>query len=63
MTDKASKYEWVVDPLDGTTNFAQGIPVFAVSIALKEEGHSVLGVVYNPVLDELFYAIRGKGHI
>ncbi|WP_430883705.1 inositol monophosphatase family protein [Fusibacter sp. JL216-2] len=61
VTDKASKYEWVVDPLDGTTNFAQGIPVFAVSIALKEEGHSVLGVVYNPVLDELFYAIRGKG--
>lgn len=61
VTDKASNYEWVVDPLDGTTNFAQGIPVFAVSIALKENGHSVLGVVYNPVLDELFHAIKGKG--
>ena len=61
VTDKKSQYEWVVDPLDGTTNFAQGIPVFAVSIALKEDGESVLGVVYNPVLDELFHAVKGMG--
>jgi len=61
MTDKESEYEWVVDPLDGTTNFAQGIPVFAVSIALKYSGESVVGVVYNPVLDEMFTASKGGG--
>lgn len=60
-TDKQSEYVWVVDPLDGTTNFAQGIPVFAVSIALKHKGESVVGVVYNPVLNELFTAVKGGG--
>ena len=61
ITDMSSDYEWVIDPLDGTTNFAQGIPVFAVSIALKHLGESVVGVVYNPVLDEIFTAIKGEG--
>lgn len=56
-----SEYRWIVDPLDGTTNFAQGLPIFSVSIALQHRGQTVLGVVYNPVTDELFTAIKGDG--
>lgn len=56
-----SDYRWVVDPLDGTTNFAQGLPIFCISIALQYKGETVLGVVYQPVLDELFTAVRGRG--
>ena len=52
---------WVVDPLDGTTNFAHHVPVYAVSIALWEKGKPVLGVVYHPALKELFWAVREKG--
>ncbi len=52
---------WIVDPLDGTTNYAHGVPIFAVSIALEEAGQIVLGVVYDPNLDELFVAERGAG--
>jgi myo-inositol-1(or 4)-monophosphatase len=52
---------WCVDPVDGTTNFLQGLPNFAVSVALIERGRSTLGVVYNPVSDELFAAQRGGG--
>lgn len=52
---------WCVDPLDGTSNFAAGIPFFAVSVALLEKGRSVLGVVYDPVRRECFWAERGKG--
>jgi myo-inositol-1(or 4)-monophosphatase len=52
---------WVVDPLDGTTNFLHGIPQFAISIALEREGTIVAGVVYNPITEELFVAERGKG--
>jgi myo-inositol-1(or 4)-monophosphatase len=52
---------WIVDPLDGTTNFLHGIPVFAVSIALEREGQIVAALVYNPVMDELFTAEKGKG--
>ncbi|MBI4360265.1 inositol monophosphatase [Candidatus Micrarchaeota archaeon] len=50
------KYTWIVDPIDGTTNFIRGIPYFATSIALGQNGKTVLGVVSNPVTDELFYA-------
>lgn len=56
-----SPWLWVVDPLDGTTNFAHGFPVFAVSIALLHEGQRVLGVVYDVMRDELFTARRGGG--
>ncbi len=56
-----SRYLWVVDPLDGTTNFAHGYPLFAVSIAFVVDGEPELGVVYQPVLDELFVAQRGAG--
>jgi myo-inositol-1(or 4)-monophosphatase len=52
---------WCMDPIDGTTNFVNGLPYFAVSVALMRHGRSVLGVVYNPVADEMFYAEKGGG--
>ena len=52
---------WIVDPLDGTTNYAHGLPIFAVSIALEVDRRVVLGVVYDPTRDELFVAERGQG--
>jgi myo-inositol-1(or 4)-monophosphatase len=52
---------WIVDPLDGTSNFLHGIPQFAVSIALEREGTIVAGLIYNPANDELFTGERGKG--
>lgn len=57
----ASPYRWIVDPIDGTTNFAHGLPLFCVSIALEIDGRVALGVVYVPVGDELFTAERGEG--
>ena len=59
--EKGNGRKWIIDPLDGTTNFAHGFPFFVVSIGLEEDGRSVLGVVYDPVHDELFTAVRGKG--
>jgi myo-inositol-1(or 4)-monophosphatase len=56
-----ASYRWVVDPLDGTTNFAHGLPTFAVSIALEDAGVPVVGVVYDPMRDELFLARQGAG--
>jgi len=52
---------WIIDPLDGTTNYAHGFPWFCVSIALEIEGVVSVGVVYQPLLDELFTAVRGEG--
>jgi myo-inositol-1(or 4)-monophosphatase len=52
---------WCVDPIDGTSNFVNGIPYFAVSVALMCEGRPVLGVIYDPVADEAFYAEKGGG--
>lgn len=52
---------WIVDPLDGTTNYAHGMPIFAVSIGLEVGGRPILGVVYDPNRDELFVAERGLG--
>ncbi|HEV8584372.1 MAG TPA: inositol monophosphatase family protein [Methylomirabilota bacterium] len=52
---------WIVDPLDGTTNYAHGLPVFGVSIALEAERRIVLGVVYDPTREELFVGERGRG--
>src|ERR1700740_1049983 len=54
-------HRWIVDPLDGTTNFLHGIPQFCISIGLERSGSMVAGVVYNPITDELFTAERGKG--
>ncbi|MDO8427371.1 MAG: inositol monophosphatase family protein [Deltaproteobacteria bacterium] len=57
----ASGYKWIIDPLDGTTNYAHGFPFFCVSIGFEASGKVVLGVIYDPVLDELFVAEDGKG--
>ena len=54
-------HTWIVDPLDGTTNFLHGIPQFAISIGLQREGTMIAGVIYNPATDDLFIAERGKG--
>ncbi len=54
-------HRWIIDPLDGTTNFLHGIPMFAISIGLERDGQLVAGLVYNPIADELFTAERGKG--
>ena len=54
-------YRWVVDPLDGTTNYSQGLPLFTVSIALQYKGETIAGVVYAPYLKELFTATKGGG--
>ena len=60
--DGADKsHRWIVDPLDGTTNFLHGIPQFAISIALEREGAVVAGLIYNPASDEMFIAEKGKG--
>ena len=56
-----AEYRWVIDPLDGTNNYSQGLPVFTVSIGLQYRGETLLGVVYAPYLNELYTAIRGKG--
>jgi myo-inositol-1(or 4)-monophosphatase len=56
-----AKQRWIIDPLDGTTNYAHGYPVFCVSIALENEGTIVLGVIYDPLREEMFVAVRGEG--
>ncbi len=59
--DMLSDYLWVIDPLDGTTNYAQGLPIFAISIALQYQSETMLGVIFVPVLDQMFTALRGQG--
>lgn len=56
-----AEYLWIVDPLDGTTNFVHGFPFFSVSIALAHKGEVIVGVIYNPISNELFVAEKGKG--
>ena len=66
-TEQAAQWDagdgglWCIDPIDGTSNFVNGIPYFAVSVALMRHGRSVLGVIYDPVADEMFYAEQGRG--
>lgn len=60
---KGSRFRWIIDPLDGTTNYAHGFPFFCVSIALEKDGEVILGVIYNPILDELFVAEKGVGAV
>jgi myo-inositol-1(or 4)-monophosphatase len=55
------RHRWIVDPLDGTTNFLHGIPHFAISIGLEEDGEMVAGLVYQPISDEIFWAEKGRG--
>src|ERR1700732_2113499 len=61
LQDTGSEYRWYVDPLDGTTNFAHGFPVFCVSMGLDYKGNRIAGVVYDPTRDELFAAEQGSG--
>jgi len=61
LTAHVSDYTWIIDPLDGTTNYAQGLPVFAISVALQYRQETVLALVYAPVIDQLFTAIKGQG--
>ncbi len=56
-----SDYRWIIDPLDGTTNFSNGLPLFSVSIAVEYRGEVIVGVVYAPYLDEMFHALKGGG--
>lgn len=56
-----SDYKWIIDPIDGTVNFAHGIPLNCVSIAIEHQGEIVMGAVYNPHLNEFFFAEKGKG--
>jgi len=58
---RASGYRWIIDPVDGTTNFVHGLALFCVSIALEVDGRVELGVVYDPMAEELFTAERGEG--
>lgn len=60
-SDNKSEFVWVIDPIDGTGNFVNGIPLFAISIALLHHGTPVLGVVYNPVTNSLYVGEKGKG--
>ncbi len=59
--ESGAEYRWYIDPLDGTTNFAHGYPVFCVSMGLQRDGEMVAGVLYDPTRDELFAAEKGKG--
>lgn len=59
--EQDSEYKWIIDPLDGTINFANGIPINCVSIGLEHQGAIIMGMVYNPHLNELFFAEKGKG--
>jgi myo-inositol-1(or 4)-monophosphatase len=56
-----SAYKWIIDPIDGTVNYANGIPLCCVSIGLEKDGAMYMGCVYNPFLDELYFAEKGKG--
>lgn len=60
-TETGSDFRWYIDPLDGTTNFAHGFPVFCVSMGLEHKGERIVGVIYDPTRDELFAAEKGSG--
>lgn len=63
MSDAENEYIWVIDPIDGTTNFASGFPYFCVSVALTRQKIPVVGAIYYPILDQFFYAERGNGAV
>lgn len=61
---KADQYNWVIDPVDGTTNYVHGLPFYSISVALMDKDEVVLGIVYEPSRDEMFYAIKeGKAYL
>ena len=57
----ASEFKWIIDPIDGTVNFANGIPICCVSIGLEQNGKMIMGAVYNPIFKEFYFAERGQG--
>ena len=61
VSGKDSEYRWIIDPLDGTTNFLHGIPHWAISIGLEHKGQMIAGLIHDPVKDEIFHAEKGKG--
>ncbi|MGH1378320.1 MAG: inositol monophosphatase family protein [Alphaproteobacteria bacterium] len=61
VAGKDSEYRWIIDPLDGTTNFLHGIPHWAISIALEHKGQIIAGLIHDPVKDEIFHAEKGTG--
>lgn len=61
LYDGDNEWQWVIDPLDGTTNYSNGLPIFNVSIGIKHSGETVVGVVYAPALGEMFHAVKGQG--
>lgn len=58
---RSGEFCWIIDPLDGTTNYSQGFPIFCVSIGIQHRGETVVGIVYVPYLNELYSAIKGEG--
>ncbi|MBS1731889.1 MAG: inositol monophosphatase [Bacteroidetes bacterium] len=56
-----SNYKWIIDPIDGTVNFANGIPICCVSVAVEKDGLMILGAVYNPIIGEFYFAEKGNG--
>lgn len=60
-SEASAEYKWIIDPLDGTTNFLHGLPIFSVSIGIERKGELIAGVVYDPNLDEMFTAEKGTG--
>jgi myo-inositol-1(or 4)-monophosphatase len=56
-----SSYKWIIDPIDGTVNFANGIPLCCVSIGIEHEGEMIMGAVYNPMMNEFYFCEKGKG--
>ena len=61
IQDTSAEWQWIIDPLDGTTNFVHGIPFYCVSVALAHNGEFKIGIIYDPNLNECFHAIKGKG--
>lgn len=59
--NKTSEYEWLIDPIDGTINFASGLPLFSTSIALKKNNETILGIVFDYNQNDIYYAIKGNG--
>ena len=61
LSNKSTEFRWIIDPIDGTTNFLHGIPNFAISIGLEKNKEIICGMIFNPITNEMFYAEKGKG--
>jgi len=61
VSQERGEFQWIIDPLDGTTNFLHQIPIFAVSVGLRQGDEMILGIVYEPNREECFYAWKGGG--